>query len=224
MPIVARSRRLVVGGAALWIVAAAAYLGSEAIAAAAFLPAYSYAHNYISDLGITVSTTIAGRVVDSPRAALINTAFYVQGGLFLAGAALVALGLRSRRPALFVSFAVLNGAGNALVATVHGGPASAAGGPAWVHSAGALLAIVGGNAAVLAGSKLIADAGGPRPYRAVSIGIGVLGLLSLLMLWVDSLDLLPDAVWERASVYSIIGWQLLSGLVLLTCATRGRPD
>ena len=34
-----------------WLMAGAAYLILEAVAAAAYGPDYSYAHNYISDLG-----------------------------------------------------------------------------------------------------------------------------------------------------------------------------
>jgi Protein of unknown function (DUF998) len=216
-------RRWLVGGGVLWIVAAVVYLALEATAAAAFLPGYSYANNYISDLGVTVRGTFSGRLIDSPRAQVMNAAFYIQGALFLGGAVLVALGLRGRRWP-FVCGAACNAVGNVLVATVHGGPAWAAGGPTWVHGAGAVLAIVGGNAAVLAGSGLIRAAGGPDWYRAVSICVGVLGLLSVVMLRIDSsataVDIFPDGVWERASVYSIIGWQLFTGLCLLAW-TRG---
>ena len=76
-------------GAALWVVAAGGYLLLEAVAAAGFEPAYSYANNYISDLGVTGRELVHGRMIDSPRANLMHTAFYLQGILFLLGALLI---------------------------------------------------------------------------------------------------------------------------------------
>ena len=148
-------RRTVCAGAALWIAGPVTYLVFEGIAAEAFTPAYSYAQNYISDLGITVQGMSSGRLIDSPRAAWMNTAFCVQGVSFLAGAILIVRGLRSRRPSPFLkpflALAAANAVGNILVATVHSGPAWGAGGPTWLHPTGAVLAIVGGNAAIFAG-------------------------------------------------------------------------
>ena len=103
--------------------------------------------------------------------------------------------------------------GNIVVATVHSGK---------VHVAGAALAIVGGNAAILAGSALIRPT--RRWYLNVSKFIAVVGFLSLVMLVIDSatttIDVLPSGVWERGSVYSITLWQLLTAACLLTDAGR----
>ena len=46
-------RPCAVSAAVLWITAGVGYLILEAIAAASFRPPYSYARNYISDLGMT---------------------------------------------------------------------------------------------------------------------------------------------------------------------------
>jgi hypothetical membrane protein len=209
-------RRCTLVGATLWIVAGLGYLALEA-GAAAGRPHYSYARNYISDLGVTTRGGVAGRP-DFPAAYLMNAAFCVQGTMFLAAAILVAIGLRGQRPKLFLGFAALNAAGNILVATVPGGAATDAGGGSRLHVVGAVLAIVGGNAAVLAGSRFVRDAGGAQWYRTVSVAVGALGLLCLLMLRVDSstsaFDILASGVWERGSVYSIIGWQLVTGFCL----------
>jgi len=48
-----RRRLCAVSAAVLWITAGVGYLILEAIAAASFRPPYSYAYNYISDLGVT---------------------------------------------------------------------------------------------------------------------------------------------------------------------------
>lgn len=222
-------RRSTLVGATLWIVAGFGYLALEACAAAR-RPHYSYAHNYISDLGVSTHSGDAGWP-DFPAAYLMNTAFGAQGAMFLAAAILVTIGLRSRRPGWFLGFAAMNAAGNILVATVPGGAATHADGAGRLHVAGAVLAIVGGNAAVLAGSRLVRDGGGAQWYRTVSVAIGVLGLLCLLMLRVDSspgddaasaFDILPNGIWERGSVYSIISWQLLTGFCLFAWSFGSR--
>ena len=193
----------------LWIAAGGAYLILEAIAAKGFRQPYSYAQNYISDLGV---------VARSPLAYLMNTAFYLQGTLFFVGAVLVARAVQSRKAGLFRTFAAMNAIGNIVVGTIHGGPVAKVDGAAWVHSAGAALAIVGGNMAILAGSAIIRSAGAARWYRAASVGLAVLGLVSLTMLGINSkveaISVLPDGVWERGSVYSIIVWQMVTAVVL----------
>jgi hypothetical membrane protein len=196
------------GGAALWVVAAVGYLILEAVAAAGFTPAYSYAHNYISDLGVSAV---------SPRAYLMHAAFYLQGTLFFLGGVLI-LGIPvSPRARVFLGLLAANSIGNITIGTVHRGN---------VHRAGAALAIVGGNTAILAGSAVIATVGGWRWYRHISKLLAALGLLSLLMLMINSAtsrtNLLPDGAWERGSVYSITAWQLLNAACLMwrTAARR----
>ena len=116
-----------------------------------------------------------------------------------------------------------NAIGNAVIGTLHSGDA---------HRAGALLAIVGGNTAILAGAALIPTVGGWRWYRHTSTVVAAVGLLSLLMLLVNSAtskdNLLPSGAWERGSVYSIIAWQLLTAVCVISCAVapsdaRRRP-
>ena len=196
--------------AALWIAAGAGYLILEAIAAAGFRHQYSYARNYINDLGVTYSGMFQGRMIDSPLAYLMNTAFYLQGTFFLVGAVLVARAVESQKAGLFLTLAATNAAGNILVGTVHGGPIAKIDGTAWLHGAGAVLAIVGGNMAILAGTAIA---------RAASLGLAVLGLLSFMMLAIDSksaaISVLPDGAWERGSVDSIIVWQMFTAAYLL---------
>jgi hypothetical membrane protein len=191
-----------VSAAVLWVVAALAYFLLEATAAT-FVPGYSYARHYISILGVAAW---------SPWAVLMNTAFYLQGILFLAGAVLMARAA-GRKALLFLGFAAANAVGNILVGTVHSVPA-AGGWPGW-HFAGAALAIVGGNAAILAGSSVVRRAGGSRSYRVVSVGLAAVGFLSLVVGWVGSKTGLAMGAWERGSVYPILLWQLFTGGYLL---------
>ena len=96
--------------ACAWLAAAASYLASEALAALAFSPRYSYARNFISDLGVPVCGTIFdGRPVCSPLHWLMNGDFVAQGVLF-ALAALAATRLVSARARwALLACAVLNG-------------------------------------------------------------------------------------------------------------------
>jgi hypothetical membrane protein len=219
-----RRRLLVTSAAAVWIAAGLGYLILEAIAAAGFRPNYSYAHNFISDLGVTSRGMFHGRMIDSPLASLMNTAFYLQGTLFLAGAVLIVRAFETHKAALFLTLAATNAVGNFLVATIHSGPIAQANGTSWVHATGAVLAILGGNAAILAGSSIVRNVSGPW-YRGVSAGLALLGLLSFTLLVIglkaSTLNILPPAVWERCSVYSITAWQMFTAAYLL--ARPGRP-
>jgi hypothetical membrane protein len=190
-------------GTVLWFVAAVGYLLLEALAAAGFEPAYSYANNYVSDLGVQ------GQPIDSPRAHLMRAAFFLQGILFLLGAFLMVRASDSLRSRLFLGLVAANAVGNIVVGTVHSGR---------VHVVGAALAIVGGNAAILVGAALVQTAGAHRWYRGVSKFLAALGILCLVMLRIDSVtqtvNMLPNGAWERGSIYSIIAWQLLTAAVV----------
>ena len=201
-----------------WLMAGGAYLILEAVAAAAYRPDYSYAHNYISDLG-RPSRQSAGATIGSGFAWAMNAAFYLQGILFLVGAVLLVRARRKPNARAFLSLVAVNTLGNIMVGTVYSGPPADVGGPAWVHAGGAVMAIVGGNAAVLAGFRYVRSGAGARWYHDVSLGLGVLGLASFLMLGVQTtteLLIAPTATWERMSVYTIIAWQMLSAAALLT--------
>ena len=80
-----------------WLMAGAAYLILEAVAAAAYRPDYSYAHNTISDLG-PPSRQSAGATIGSGFASAMNAAFYLQGILFLVGAVLLCAPAGGRTP------------------------------------------------------------------------------------------------------------------------------
>ncbi|KUI23049.1 hypothetical protein AU195_17380 [Mycobacterium sp. IS-1496] len=186
--------------ATAWILGATAYLTAEAVTASAYRPSYSYAHDYISDLGVP----------GQPLAALMNAGFAVQGVLFLLGAVLAG-GSRHRT---LTACAAANAVGNILVGTVPAGGGA-------LHLVGATLAIVGGNAAALAGASLFTG----LAYRLTSCVLGGVGLLSLTVLAVHAwtgVEVLPAPVWERASVYPILTWQVCAALAMLTALLPAR--
>lgn len=170
----------------MWIASALCYVLAEAVVAAAMGSDYHYARDYISDLG---------RPEVSPHATLMNAAFLVQAVAFPLGALLIA---KSRKAWLFLVLTVANGIGNALVAVIHSG----SGAPA--HAIGAGLAVVGGNAAILAY--------GVATRSRTSALVGVIGLLTFA---VFALGVPPVGAWERVSVYAIYLWQAAMGLMVL---------
>ncbi len=98
-----RRRLFAASAAAVWIAAGLGYIILEAIAAARFRYHYSYAHDFISDLGITSRGMFQGHTIDSPLAYLMNTAFCLQGALFLVGAVLIVRALEAQWAGLFLA-------------------------------------------------------------------------------------------------------------------------
>jgi len=192
--------------------AALVFFISEATAAASVSPPYSYTGHYISELGVPGST---------PLAWVMNLGFWLQGILFLAGAVLASRGSATGRRRLFIVLVAMTALGDVLVATFHGN-ALAAGdtNAAVLHWWGTLLAILGGNAAIIVGSSVVAGLVKTRWYRAVSVSLAVLGYLSLLFVG-HAVGQLNPGLWERGAVYPIFMWQMLSAVLLIA---RQRAD
>lgn len=208
------SRRLLIAVAVLWISTALIYVVLEAVAAAA-VPSYSYTEKYISALGVPEW---------SPRAYLMNAAFYQQAALFLGGAVLAVRAIRGRwLGALFLLLTAINAVGNVLIALVHGGSPLWKEGHEYLHHVGAGLAIGGGNAAIVAGTMLVGRVVAARWYRPVGILIGLAGFATFAMMqnyvtW--AVHYAPIGLIERACVYTIMIWQVFTGIVLLTQPRR----
>lgn len=196
--------------AVAWIVGPLAYLIAEKVAADHVEGPYSYLHHYISVLGVPAWGQYAW---------LMNAAFYLQGALLIVGAVLVTRSV-GRRGVLFLLFTAAASVGYFLVATVHGGSPLAAGDGMQWHMAGALLAFIGGNAAIAAGSSIVARAVDARWwYRIVSLLIAAAGFAAFLMLSNYNLwtyKYAPVGLVERVPVYSVLAWQVFSAVVLLT--------
>jgi hypothetical membrane protein len=212
----------------LWILGGVGWLTGEAITAAAY-PRYSYATNYISDLGVPEVGSFQGRAIDSPLHAVMNTTFIGHGILFGLAGVLVAVLVRSasRRVRAAVGvLAALHFVGILLVGLFHGSEASVESGAIVLHVSGAAVAILSGNVLAIVAGTGSSALRAPRAYRVVSVVLGVVGIVSLVMLLVDSsssvVDVFPDGVWERASVYTIVAWELMTGVTLAVSSLRGR--
>ncbi|MEO6716228.1 MAG: DUF998 domain-containing protein [Novosphingobium sp.] len=204
----------------LWLLAGICYLAAEAIAAAAF-PGYSYARNYISDLGVPFDGFINGREIHSPMAPVINFGGFILDGLLSAAAtvaAIAAIGVKRSSGTLFAGFALVHSTGSILVGTFHSGAHEAARGLAQFHVIGAAMAIIGGNCASIAAASLSRQFGAPPGYRMASRWLGICGLLGLALLEAgraSGLAIAPDGVLERGSVYAITLWKILTGLTIV---------
>ena len=168
--------------AVIWLVGAAVYLVSEAIAAASF-PGYSYIADFISDLGVAAVMNIG--------------AFILHGSLFLVGAVIIARSCPTGWVGWsFVLAAAANAIGNILVGAFRSGVHASE--VHW-HVIGAGMAIVGGNVAVIIAGLGSRRIGAPRSYRLASVVIGVVGIACLLTLIIDGANgsrILP--VWWNA--------------------------
>ncbi|MEV0481375.1 DUF998 domain-containing protein [Streptomyces sp. NPDC050508] len=205
-------------GAAVLVLNAVQWVVSEAVAAAAWTsPPYSYATNYISDLGVPkCGTHYQGRTICSPDHALMNTSFIVQGILFATGVVLLAATLLSGRARrVVIALAGAHAVGFLLVGLFHGSPD----GPGYslaLHVAGASIAILCANTIViLAGSLKSLQL--PRAYRVFSIAVGALGLLSEAFVGVSAST---AGIFERGGVYSWLLWSVVTGVSLLVGQTR----
>ncbi|MDV9174738.1 DUF998 domain-containing protein [Streptomyces sp. W16] len=206
--------------AAVLLLNAVQWVVSEAVAAAAWTsPPYSYATNYISDLGVPdCGTHYQGRTICSPDHALMNTSFIVQGILFATGVVLLAATLltgRARR--VVIALAAAHVVGFVLVGLFHGSPD----GPGYslaLHVGGASVAILCANTiAILAGSLRSLQL--PRAYRVFSIAVGALGLLSEAFVGASTST---AGIFERGGVYSWLLWSVVTGVSLLVRQLR-RP-
>jgi hypothetical protein len=215
---VTTSRRALSAVAALWISAAVVFVVFEAVAAAA-VPSYSYIAQYISVLGVPQW---------SARASLMNWAFFLQGALFLAGSVVAVRAIRGPWTGLaLLLLTATNAVGNFLVGFVHGFSPLWNDGYEWLHGLGAVMAIAGGNAAVVVGSVVVGRAVSVRWYRPIGVLTGVVGLVFAAMLetypqWAP--DFAHLGLVERASVYTIMAWQVFTGIVLLARPRLGHHN
>ena len=198
---------VVMGLGGLW------YLFAEAVSAYGF-PGYSYAHNFISDLGVPEAGVFQGRAIDSRLAEVMNAGFLGEGLTFALGGVLLWWALpKGRGGGWLIALAAVHSFGISLVGLVNGSPANVEGGMAIFHFAGAFAAIISGNLAVIiAGKRALPAALGPKLSR-FSVLLGTVGLVSLLALIVTSASntifIFDYGVWERMSVYTIIAWQFV---------------
>ncbi|MFF1734882.1 DUF998 domain-containing protein [Streptomyces sp. NPDC058247] len=199
-------------GAAVLVVNAVLWVAAEAITAAAWTdPPYSYATNYISDLGVPdCGTRFQGRDICSPAHDLMNVSFMVQGILFALGVVLLARLVKGRARRVITALALAHGAAFVLVGLFHGSGENSNLALA-IHVGAAAIGILCANTvAIMAGS--LPSLGLPPAYRIFSVTVGVLGLLSEVLVGVS---VSTAGVFERGGVYSWLLWGAVTGSLVL---------
>ncbi|MFI9387886.1 DUF998 domain-containing protein [Kutzneria sp. NPDC052558] len=203
------------GGVAL-AVAALWYLIAEAITASAWKnPPYSYSRNAISDLGVpSCGGELQGRVICSPLHGVMNSAFILQGVLFVVAAVLLFRLLLGRMRWVYLFLALVQGVGIVVVGLIHGSPESLANGMMVWHGLGAFMAILGGNLVFVVIGGHILRRRTETWLGITEVALGVIGLVAAVVLAMNW-DAPYAAVYERISVYPIIVAQLIAGIVLI---------
>ena len=158
----------------LWLLAGTFYLTCETMTARAFA-GYSYANNYISDLGAPFTGVIDGRTVHSPLAGLMNVGGFMASGALFLGATLVAAravgAFRSRIGLALVALGLAHGIGTVVVGAVPEGGSTAGAIPP-LHVIGAALSILGGNLALVLVGLTGGRFGAGRGWRMASVALG----------------------------------------------------
>lgn len=218
------NRRRAAGAA--WLAAPTLYLGAEWIAAGRFSPRYSYARDFISDLGAPGCHLARGGVTwCSPLHAVMNVGFIGAGLLFVVAVALIFPLLVSRTRYAFATAGAAHGVGLAMVGVFHGAGAGRVDGLSAYHVTGAALAIGGGNLAIFL-CPAPGDLGAPAAIRGLSrLGpiVGIAAAVILILAKSRHAALPPgDGGWERLSVYTIVAWEAVIGVWLLARAGAER--
>ncbi len=215
--------RLIAG--AMCLAAIVEYVIAEAVAAIAWKnPPYNYAWYYISDLGVSgPPVTAHNSIVYSPFYYVMNSAFFIEGVLAIAAALLLRKMFITRGGRITVPvLAIIHGIGMFGVAIVHGSPETMNKPIGLVHVIGATLAIVLGNAECICAGIAARRIGAPVWFKSYSIFMGVFGLVGLVALL--TFHSIPFGITERISVYSIIGWDITTGIFLLAALSRLKRD
>ncbi|MFD8813133.1 DUF998 domain-containing protein [Streptomyces sp. NPDC059627] len=204
-------------GAVVLVVNALQWVIAEGVAAAAWSdPPYSYARNYISDLGVPeCGTKFQGREICSPAHTLMDTSFAVQGILFATAVVLLARLVEGRMRRVLTVLGVTHGVAFVLIGVFHGSAA----GPRYslvIHVVAAMIGILCANTVVIMAGRL-RGLGLPRPYRVFSVTVGVLGLLSELGVTISTGT---AGAFERGGVYSWLLWSAVTGGLVLAGRLR----
>ena len=210
--------------AAAFLTGSAVYLAAEAIAASAWKsPTYSYAENWISDLGSATAGEFQGRYLDSPLNVVMNSGFIIQGLLFGLAVLLLSRLFAVRTRTFTVVTGVITTVGYILVGTFHGSLQAQQDGTLGLHFLGATLAILGANVLSLVLGLHWKRSPSTRLIGIVSIILGIVGLVAVVALFATFGSGLPAGAIERASVYTIVVWQVAVAIALLR-GLRGQVE
>jgi hypothetical protein len=203
-------------GALLLIVGAVVFVAAEACAAAGWTdPSYNYRFDFISDLGNPVPHDLVfGHTVNSPWYFAMNFGFVSQGILFGAATVLLYRAFPGRPRFVVLVCGMLHGIGMVIAGVFN--QQSVNGVEMAIHWLGAYGIVFGPVAVALVG-VLGGQAGAPAWYRAVSVVLGLGGILSgLALVSIPALQtVIGGGAMERIAMYGLFAWQLITGAFVL---------
>jgi len=211
--------RLVQAGAAAWIAGTAQFFAASLIVQSAWRTPYSWAANAISDLGAvhcqdTGTANPPDRYVCSPLHAVANPSFIALGILLASGALLTG-------PAW--GKGAVSRAARGLLTAAGGGMILAGLMPEDVnlnlHVLGAFLIMGVGNT----GFVLAALARRTTPVgrlRALTLPLSLIALLATWLMFSHHTPVLGYGGMERAALYPLLCWTVITGIYLLRTTTR----
>lgn len=182
----------------LLIVGSLYYLIAEAISAAFFNASLinTYFFHTISELGIPNA--------NSPLFWLMNSAFIIIGLTLLFGNFYNFKTYIVKYKPIFFIFTLITAFGVIIVGLIHGGNPLTSG----YHTFGAVMAILGGNVLLVLISKSMDMFG---QYQRLTLTLGVIGLIDFWIMFFN-MESMYMPVFERLSVYTLIIWNLLTGI------------
>ncbi len=207
--------RTVLAGTSL-AAAGATFLVAERVAARSWTaPRYSCSGRYVSDLGVPRRARFEGREIWSPRHAVMNAGFAVQG-LLVTASGLTVPASRSL-PGLRVMAGVY-GLAMVGVGVFHGADSVSPTRHTLHGASGSLAVATAALAAMVTGRRTPAE-----PVvglaRLLSRSAGVVALTAGLAVPVAHGSPVVGVV-QRSSLYAVTGWQLLTGACLVVRALR----
>lgn len=198
-----------VAGPILWALSIQYFVAQVIVASAWKNPPYSWRLNAISDLGATRCGSFDGRLMCSPLHPVMNASFIVLGVGMAAGSALTYRTLGRGRPGFVLMAAA--GIGTMVVGFV---PLDTV---YWLHLAGADVALVLGNIALIVLGRTWRQVRWLCWYSLLS-AVGALAALCLFL--THNRFFLGLGGMERAAAYPQTVWLIVVGLYLWTSRMR----
>ena len=201
-------------GPIIWILSVQ-YFVAQLIVASAWSPAYSWAHNLISDLGNTLCGPYLGNTVCSPAHGLMNLSFIALGITMALGSLLIYQEFRENKWSLVgFSLMALAGFGTILVGVF---PENTIGG---LHHLGAFLALGVGNLSLIIIAMALHRV--RHSFRIYTIVSGAISLLAFALFALGIQFGLGAGTIERVASYPQTIWLILFGVYMTGSHLRSK--
>jgi hypothetical membrane protein len=199
-------------GALAWLLAAQFFLAQVVVASAWAIP-FNLKTRFISDLGNTACGPYpnpSSVIVCSPWHAGMNASFIVVGITMAAGAILARSAFKTGwRRSVAIALFIAAGVGVLMVGVYPENENIT------IHSIGAGINFIGGNAALVLFGLAEPSTSSRRQFTWASVTAGILGLIAtVLFVARHDLGLGPGGI-ERLAAYTTTTWQIMAGLTLL---------